>query len=112
MRGALRFPLHLITQSVGQGECGRTRNSNARDGGKVGLRCGQREGAACGLASQQRDRAGRRREGPLADFCQLFVGAAPPWEAGILVSRTTRDARGIEEQVLSGSKPGKWINRC
>lgn len=38
----------------------------------------------------------------------VFVGvSAPPWEAGILVLRTTSDAWGQEAQVLLGTKPCK-----
>ena len=54
---------------------------------------------------------GRRPAGWLLPA--VFVGvSAPPQEAGILISRTTSDAEGIEEQVFSGTKPCKWINRC
>lgn len=80
----------------------------------MGLSCGQREGAACGLALLAKVQGWEEEGGPPGwPPPAVFVGiSAPPWEAGILVSRTTSDAEGIEEQVFSGTKPCKWINRC
>lgn len=89
-------------------------NMNAGDSCRAGLSCGQREGEACGLALLAKVQGWEEEKGQAGWLLPaVFVGvSAPLWEAGILVSRTTSDAWGIEEQVFSRTKPCKWINRC
>lgn len=70
---------------------------------------GRGKGAAWGLALLAKVQGGEEERGPSGWLLPaVFVGvSAPPWEAGILVSRTTSDAWGIEKQVFSGTKACK-----